>query len=126
MRPWGFKSLLGHHAGRPPKSRAALRRARSALSFAGGAGRLLPMLKVVLIVLILFLVARAIGRWFPRVEISFDRGATDDVRIYAIMREHFPDDYERYKHGLLSESEERRLYLDCVEILGARREIERL
>jgi hypothetical protein len=42
------------------------------------------------------------------------------------MREHFPEDYERYKHGLLSEGEERRLYLDCVEILGARREIERL
>ena len=84
------------------------------------------MLKVIVIVLVLFWVARAIGRWFPRIEITFDRGAGDDVRIYSIMREHFPEDYERYKHGLLSESEERRLYLDCVEILGARREIERL
>ena len=42
------------------------------------------------------------------------------------MREHYPSDYEKYKGGLLSESEERRLYLDCVEILGAREEIERL
>ncbi len=84
------------------------------------------MLKIVLIVLVLFWVARAIGRWLPRVEITFDRGAGDEIRIYSIMREHFPDDYERYKHGLMSESEERRLYLDCVEILGARREIERL
>ena len=84
------------------------------------------MLKIIVIVLILFWVARAVGRWLPRFEITFDRGAGDDVRIYSIMREHFPEDYERYKHGLLSESEERRLYLDCVEILGARREIERL
>ena len=84
------------------------------------------MLKVAIIVLVLFWIARAIGRWFPRIEISFDKGAGDDVRIYSIMREHFPDEYERYKHGLLSEGEERRLYLDCVEILGARREIERL
>lgn len=84
------------------------------------------MLKIVVIVLILFWIARAVGRWLPRIEISFDRAAADDVRIYAIMREHFPEDYERYKHGLLSEGEERRLYLDCVEILGARREIERL
>jgi hypothetical protein len=84
------------------------------------------MLKVIVIVLVLFWVARLIGRRFPRIEITFDRGAGDDVRIYSIMREHFPEDYERYKHGLLSEGEERRLYLDCVEILGARREIERL
>ena len=84
------------------------------------------MLKIVLIVLVLFWIARAIGRWLPRVEIAFDRGSGDEIRIYSIMREHFPEDYERYKHGLLSESEERRLYLDCVEILGARREIERL
>lgn len=84
------------------------------------------MLKIIVIVPILFLVARAVGRWLPRIEITFDRGAGDDVRIYSIMREHFPEDYERYKHGLLSEGEERRLYLDCVEILGARREIERL
>lgn len=84
------------------------------------------MLKIIVIVLILFWVARALGRWLPRIEITFDRGAGDDVRIYSIMREHFPEDYERYKHGLLSEAEERRLYLDCVEILGARREIERL
>lgn len=84
------------------------------------------MLKIVVIVLILFWIARAVGRWLPRIEISFDRAADDDVRIYSIMREHFPADYERYKHGLLSEGEERRLYLDCVEILGARREIERL
>ena len=84
------------------------------------------MLKIALIVLVLFWIARAIGRWLPRVEISFDRGPGDEFRIYSIMREHFPEDYERYKHGLLSEGEERRLYLDCVEILGARREIERL
>ena len=85
------------------------------------------MLKLVIIVLVLFWIARAIGRWLPRVEISFDKSSGgDDVRIYSIMREHFPDEYERYKHGLLSEGEERRLYLDCVEILGARREIERL
>jgi hypothetical protein len=84
------------------------------------------MLKIIVIVLILFWVARAVGRWLPRIEITFDRGPGDDVRIYSIMREHFPEDYERYKHGLLSEGEERRLYLDCVEILGARREIERL
>jgi hypothetical protein len=84
------------------------------------------MLKVVIIVLLLFWIARLVGRWFPRIEITFDRGAGEDVRIYSIMREHFPDEYEQYKHGLLSESEERRLYLDCVEILGARREIERL
>ena len=84
------------------------------------------MLKIIVIVLILFWVARAVGRWLPRFEITFDRGAGDDVRIYSIMREHFPEDYERYKHGLLREGEERRLYLDCVEILGARREIERL
>lgn len=84
------------------------------------------MLKVIVIVLVLFWVARAIGRWLPRVELTFGSGGGDDVRIYAIMREHFPDEYERYKHGLLSEGEERRLYLDCVEILGARREIERL
>jgi hypothetical protein len=84
------------------------------------------MLKIVLIVLVLFWIARAIGRRLPRVEITFDRGSGDEIRIYSIMREHFPDDYERYKHGLLSEGEERRLYLDCVEILGARREIERL
>jgi hypothetical protein len=86
------------------------------------------MLKLVIIVLVLFWIARAIGRWLPRVEIRLDGGARgdDDVRIYSIMREHFPDEYERYKHGLLSEGEERRLYLDCVEILGARREIERL
>jgi hypothetical protein len=84
------------------------------------------MLKIVVIVLIMFWVARALGRWLPRIEISFDRSVGDDVRIYSIMREHFPEDYERYKHGLLSEGEERRLYLDCVEILGARREIERL
>ena len=84
------------------------------------------MLKIVLIVLVLFWIVRAIGRWLPRVEITFDRGSGDELRIYSIMREHFPEDYERYKHGLLSEGEERRLYLDCVEILGARREIERL
>ena len=84
------------------------------------------MLKIALIVLVLFWIARAIGRWLPRVEITFDRGSGDEFRIYSIMREHFPEDYERYKHGLLSEGEERRLYLDCVEILGARREIERL
>lgn len=84
------------------------------------------MLKVLLIALVLLWAARLVGRWIPRVEIMVEPPRQDDVRVYAVMREHFPGDYEKYKSGLLSETEERRLYLDCVEILGAREEIERL
>jgi hypothetical protein len=84
------------------------------------------MLKVLLIALALLWLARLLGRMIPRVEVTIDHPRQDDVRVYAVMREHFPGDYEKYKCGLLSESEERRLYLDCVEILGAREEIERL
>lgn len=83
------------------------------------------MLKLALIVLALLWVSRLVGRWIPRIEIALDRG-TDDRAVYTIMREHFPSEYEQYKHGLLSEGEERRLYLDCIEILGARQEIEKL
>ena len=83
------------------------------------------MLKVLVLVLVLLWAARWIGRFVPRIEISLDRPG-DDVRVYGVMREHYPDLYEKYKLGLLSESEERRLSLDCVEILGAREEIERL
>lgn len=83
------------------------------------------MLKIILIVLILFWIARLILRHLPRVEITI-RSEPDDPGVYAIMREHFPTEYERYREGLLSEQEERRLFLDCVEILGARQEIERL
>lgn len=84
------------------------------------------MLKVLLIALALLWVARLVGRLIPRVEITVDSPRQDDIRVYAVMREHFPALYEKYKNGLLSETEERRLYLDCVEILGAREEIERL
>ena len=83
------------------------------------------MLKLVVIVAVLFWLAHRLARLLPRIEITVD-GANDDTRVFTVMREHFPDMYERYKHGLLSESEERRLYLDCVEILGARQEIDRL
>jgi hypothetical protein len=83
------------------------------------------MIKLAVIVIELFLLARALGKIIPRVEIMFD-GGHDDVKIFSIMREHFPQEYERYKQGLLSETEERQLYLDCIEILGARQEIERL
>lgn len=84
------------------------------------------MLKIVLIALALFWLARMIGRFVPRLEISLDEPTTEDIRVYGIMKEHFPNRYEAYKSGLLSETEERRLFLDCVEILGAREEIERL
>lgn len=84
------------------------------------------MLKVVVLALALFWLARLLGRLVPRVEITLDQQGHDDVRVYRVMREHFPERYEKYKNGLLSETEERRLYLDCVEILGAREEIERL
>lgn len=83
------------------------------------------MLKLIIIVAGLVWVAHQIAQRLPRIEISIDRG-TDDARVFSVMREHFPDLYERYKHGLLSEGEERRVYLDCLEILGARREIDRL
>lgn len=83
------------------------------------------MLKIILIVLALFWIARLILRQLPRIEITIQSGQ-DDPRIYAVMREHFPQEYEQYKHGLLSDQDERRVYLDCVEILGARQEIERL
>lgn len=84
------------------------------------------MLKIVLIALVLFWLARMIGRFVPRLEISLEDRPTEDLRVYGVMKEHFPDRYEAYKSGLLSDSEERRLLLDCVEILGAREEIERL
>ena len=84
------------------------------------------MLKVLLIALVILWFARMLGRRVPRLEVTVDPPRQDDLRIYAVMREHYPTDYEKYKGGLLSESEERRLYLDCVEILGAREEIERL
>lgn len=83
------------------------------------------MLKIVVLVLLLFWLARLLIRLVPRIEITVE-GGDDDHRVYAIMREHFPQRYERYKHGLLSDTEERQLYLDCVEILGARQEIEKL
>ncbi len=83
------------------------------------------MLKLVVIVLVLFWIAHRIGRLIPRIEISLETGG-DELKVFSVMREHFPDEYDRYKNGLLSEAEERRLYLDCVEILGARQEIERL
>lgn len=83
------------------------------------------MLKLLVIVVVLVWVAHQIARRLPRIEISIDHGA-DDARVFSVMREHFPDLYEQYKHGLLSEGEERRLYLDCLEILGARQEIDRL
>ncbi len=83
------------------------------------------MLKVAVIVMVLFWVARLVGRLIPRVEITLVDQA-DDARVYEIMREHFPSRYEEFKHGLLNEREERRLYLDCLEILGARSEIEKL
>jgi hypothetical protein len=83
------------------------------------------MLKLAVIVALLFWIARLILRQIPRIEITIQNG-DDDPRVFAVMREHFPDEYERYKQGLLSEQEERRLYLDCVEILDARHEIEQL
>ena len=83
------------------------------------------MLKLLLIVLALFWVARWVARLIPRIEITF-LGAQDESKVYEVMREHFPGQYEQFKHGLLSDGEERRLYLDCLEILGARREIEKL
>ncbi|HUP02291.1 MAG TPA: hypothetical protein VM737_12345 [Gemmatimonadota bacterium] len=83
------------------------------------------MLKIVVLVLLLFWLARLLIRFVPRIEITVE-GGHEDLRIYSVMREHFPQQYERYKHGLLSDTEERRLYLDCVEILGARQEIEKL
>lgn len=84
------------------------------------------MLKLIILVVIFFWLARQVARLIPKIEITIDQGGREDVRVFAVMREHFPDQYERYKHGLLSETEERELYLDCVEILGARQEIERL
>lgn len=83
------------------------------------------MLKLAIIVGVLFWLARALGRFVPRIEIHLE-GPAEDVRVLSVMREHFPDAYERYKKGLLSPNEERSLVLDCVEILGAREEIERL
>ena len=83
------------------------------------------MIKLLVIVSALLWLARLLGRMIPRVEIRFDR-EPNDAQVYDVMREHFPQEYDQYKHGLLSEGEERRLYLDCVEILGARKEIERL
>lgn len=84
------------------------------------------MLKVVVLAFALFWLARLLGRLIPRIEVRLDHRPNDDARVYAVMREHFPDRYEAYRSGLLSENEERRLLLDCVEILGAREEIERL
>lgn len=83
------------------------------------------MLKLAVIVLLLFWLARLLVRCIPRIEITVEQ-RVDDARVYEVMHEHFPDEYERFKHGLLTEAEERRLVLDCVEILGARQEIERL
>jgi hypothetical protein len=113
LRPWGFDSLLGHHAGPPLFFQSSESNVRDV------------MLKLIIIVAVLLWVAYRIAQLLPRIEISIDRGH-DEIRVFAIMREHFPDQYERYKHGLLSETEERQLYLDCVEILGARQEIDRL
>lgn len=84
------------------------------------------MLKLIVIVAALFWLARTLGRLVPRIEVRVENPGEDDIRVVSIMREHFPEDYERYKGGLMSENEERRLYLDCIEILGAREEIERL
>lgn len=112
LRPWGFDSLLGHHAG-------------PALFFLSCDSNVRSVLKLIIIVAVLLWLAYRIARSLPRIEISIDRGH-DEIRVFGIMREHFPDQYERYKHGLLSETEERQLYLDCVEILGARQEIDRL
>ncbi len=84
------------------------------------------MLKIVLLALALFWVARVIGRYLPRFQINIDEQSSEDVRVYSVMREHFPNRYEAYRGGLLSETEERRLFLDCIEILGVREEIERL
>ena len=83
------------------------------------------MLKLIVIVLVLFWVARLLGRLVPRIEITLV-GGSEDPKVYEVMREHFPSRYEELKHGILSEQEERRLYLDCLEILGARTEIEKL
>jgi hypothetical protein len=83
------------------------------------------VLKLVLIVLVLFWIARALGRLVPKIEITFV-GGPEESKVFEIMREHFPVRYEQLKEGLLSEGEERRLYLDSLEILGARREIEKL
>lgn len=97
-----------------------------ALSFATP-GRTIPsMFELIVLVVLFFWLARQVARLIPKIEITIDHGGRDDIRVFAVMREHFPDQYDRYKHGLLSETEERRLYLDCVEILGARQEIERL
>lgn len=84
------------------------------------------MFKIVILALALFWVARVIGRYLPRLEINVEDRPSRDTRLYSVMREHFPTRYEAYKSGLLSETEERRLLLDCVEILGVREEIERL
>lgn len=84
------------------------------------------MFELIVLVVLFFWLARQVARLIPRIEITIDHGGRDDIRVFAVMREHFPDQYDRYKNGLLSETEERRLYLDCVEILGARQEIERL
>ena len=97
-----------------------------ALSFGDLRGTIPAMLKLIVLVILFFWLARQIARLIPNIEITIDQGGREDVRVFAVMREHFPDQYERYKHGLLSETEERELYLDCVEILGARQEIERL
>lgn len=83
------------------------------------------MLKIAIIVLLLFWVARLIGRLVPRIEVTFV-GGQEESKVFDVMREHFPNRYEQFKHGLLSEGEERRLYLDSLEILGARSEIEKL
>ena len=83
------------------------------------------MLKLAVIALALFWIARLVGRLVPRIEITLVDQA-DDPQVYEVMREHFPSRYEELKHGLLNEREERRLYLDCLEILGARSEIEKL
>lgn len=84
------------------------------------------MLKLLIIVVAFFWIARLLGRLVPRIEITFLGSPDDESKVFEVMREHFPGQYDQFKHGLLSEGEERRLYLDCLEILGARREIEKL
>jgi hypothetical protein len=82
------------------------------------------MLKVIVIVLVLFWVARAIGRWFPRIEITFDRGAGRRGSTPSCA-----STSPRTTSGTSTGSSAKArsgVYLDCVEILGARREIERL
>ena len=114
-RPWEFESPLGHHADS----------AARALPRAFPIDKLPIVLKLALIILVLFILARMLGRLIPRIEITLV-GGSDESKVFEVMREHFPSRYEQFKHGLLSEGEERTLYLDCLEILGARNEIEKL